>query len=81
MAEASVNFGAVSVWGLLRYLDSDSLSRDSSPEETLGLKVDAAVSPTPSCEVFLSLEILQPELKKRVYSEPGTEEEGNGAII
>jgi len=48
-AEASLDFGAASAAGLLRYLDSDPLSPDSSPEETVGLMLDAAVSPTPSC--------------------------------
>jgi len=80
-AEASFNFGAVSAAGVLRYLDSDPLTPDSSPEETVGLTLDAAVSPTPSCQLSLSLEILEPELEETVHSDPGTEEEGNGASV
>jgi len=80
-AEASFNFGAGSAAGLLRYLDSDPLSPDSSPEETVGLKLNAAVSPTLSCQLCLSLEILEPELEETVHSDPGTQEEGNGASI
>jgi len=81
MAEASFNLGATSAEGLLRYLDSDPLSLDSSPEETVGLMLDAAVSPTPSCQLSLSPEILEPELEETVKSDPGTEEEGNGASV
>ena len=44
-AEASFDLGAASAAGLLRYPDSDPLSPDSSPEETVGLTLDAAVSP------------------------------------
>jgi hypothetical protein len=80
-AEASFDFGAAAAAGLLRYLDSDPLSPDSSPEETVGLTLDAAVSPTPSCQLSLSLEILEPELEETVHSDPGTEEEGNGATV
>ena len=39
------------------------------------------MSPTPSCQLSLSLEILEPELKATVDSDPGTEEEGNGASL
>jgi len=81
MAEASFDFGGRSAAGLLRYLDSHPVSPDSSPEETMGLMLDAAVSPTPLCQLSLSLEILEPELKETVHSDPGTEEEGNGANI
>ena len=81
-AEASFDFGTVSAAGLLRYLDLDTLSLDSSPEETVGLKLDAAVRPTPSCQLSLSLETLEPELEETVHSDPGTEEEeGNGASV
>jgi len=71
-AEASFDFGAVSAAGLLRYLDSDPLSPDSSPEETVGLTLDAAVNQTLLCQLSLSLEILEPELEERVHSDPGT---------
>jgi len=81
MAEASFDFGAASAAGLLRYLDSDPLSPDSSPEETVGLTLDAAVTPTPLCHLSLSLEILEPQLEEIVDSDPGTEEEGNGASV
>jgi len=81
MAEGSFDFGAASAAGLLRYLDSDPLSPDSSPEDTLGLMLDAALSPTPSCQLFLSLAILEPELEEIVHSDPGTEQEGNGASV
>jgi len=74
-AEASFDFGTVSAAGLLRYLDSDPLSPDSSPEETVWLTLDAAVSPTPSCQLSLSLEILKPELAETVHSDPGMEQE------
>jgi hypothetical protein len=47
----------------------------------LGRRLDAAVSPTPSCQLSLSLEILEPELEETVHSDPGTEEEGNGASV
>jgi len=80
-AEASFDFGAVSAAGLLRYLDSDPLSPDSLPEETVGLTLDTAVSPTPSCQLSLSLEILEPELEETFHSDPGTEEEGNGTSV
>jgi len=80
-AEASFDFGAASAAGLLRYLDSDPLSPDSSPEETVGLTLDAAVSPTPSSQLSLSLEILKPDLEETVHSDLGTEEEGNGASV
>jgi len=40
----------------------------------VGLTLDAAVSPTPSCQLSLSLEILEPELEERLHSDPGTEE-------
>jgi len=81
IAEVSFDFSAASAVGLLRYLDSDPLSPDCSPEETVGLTLDAAVSPTPSCQLSLSLEILEPELEETVHSDPGTEEEGNGASV
>jgi len=81
MAEASFDFAAASSASLLRYLDSDPLTPDSSPEETLGLTLDAAVSPTPWCQLSLSLEILEPELEETVDSDQGTEEEGNGAGV
>jgi len=81
MAEASFDSGAASAAGLLRYLDSDPLSRDSSPEETVGLTLHSAGSPTPSGQLSLSLEILEPEVEETVHSDPGTEEEGNGASI
>jgi len=61
-AEGSYDFGARSAAGLLRYLDPDPLSPDSSPEETVRLTLDATVSPTPSCQLSLSLAILVPEL-------------------
>jgi len=80
-AEVSFDFGAVSAAALLRYLDSVPLSPDSSPEETVRLILDAAVSPTLSCQLSLSLEILEPELEETVHSDPGKEEEGNGASI
>jgi len=80
-AEASFDFGAASAAGLLRYLDLDPLSRDSSPEETMGLTLDAAVSPTPLCQLSLSMQIMEPELKETVHSDPGTEEEGNVASV
>jgi len=80
-AEASLDFGAVSAAGLLRDLDSDPLSPDSSGEETVGLTLDAAVSPSPSCQLPLSPEILEPELEESVHIDPGTEEEGNGASV
>jgi len=80
-AEASFDFGAASAAGLPRYPDSDPLSPDSSPEETVGLTLDAAVSPTPSCQLSLTLEILEQELEETVHSDPGTEEEGNGASV
>jgi len=80
-AEVSFNFGVASAAGLLRYLDSDPLSPDSSPEETVRLTLDAAVSPPPSCQLSLSPEILEPELEETVHSNLGTEEEGNGASI
>ena len=80
-AEASFNFSAASAAGLLSYLDSDPLSPDSSPAETVGLTLDAAVSPTLSCQLSLSFEILEPELEETVHSDLGTEEEGKGAIV
>jgi len=80
-AEASLDFGGASAAGLLRYLDSDPQSQDSSPEETVGLTLDAAVSPTLSCHLSLSLEIMEPELEETVLSDPGTEGEGNGASV
>jgi len=81
LAEASFNFGARSAAGLLRYLDSDPLSPATSPGKTVGPTLDAAVSPTPACQLSLSLEILEPELEETVHSDPGTEEEGNGASV
>jgi len=36
-AQVSFDIGTASAAGLLRYLDSDPLSPDSSPEETVGL--------------------------------------------
>jgi len=81
MAEASFYFCAGSAAGLLRYLHSDPLSPDSSPEETVGLTLDATVSSTPSCQLSLSLEILEPELEETVHSDLGTEEERNGASL
>jgi len=80
-AEASFDFGPYAAAGLLRYLDSDPLSPDSLPEETVGLTLDAALSPTSSYQLSLSLEILEPELEEKVHSDPGTEEEGNGASV
>jgi len=77
----SFDFGAASAAGLLRYLDSDPLSPASSPDETMGLTLDAKVSPTPLCALALSLEILEPELKETVDRKPGTEEEENRASI
>jgi len=47
----------------------------------VGLTWEAAVSPTPSCQLSLSLEILEPELEETVHSDLGTEEEGNGASV
>jgi len=79
--EASVDFSIMSVVGLLIYLDSDPLSPDSSPEETMGRRLDAAVRPTPSCQLSLSLAILEPGLEETVHSNPGTEEEGNGTSV
>jgi len=81
MAEASFDFRAASAAGLVRYLDWDPLSPDSPPEETVGLTLDAAVSPTPSCQLSLSLDILKPELQETVHSDPEMEEEGNGASV
>jgi len=63
MAEASFDLGATSAAGLLRYLDSDPLSPESSPEVTMGLTLGPAVSLTPSCQLSLSLKILEPELE------------------
>jgi len=77
----SFDFGNVSAAGLLRYLDSDTLSPDSSLEETMGLLLDAAVSPTPSCQLSLSIEMLEAELEETVHSAPGTDEQGNGAGV
>ena len=64
-AEESFDFGTASAAGLHRYLDSDPLNPDSSPEETVGLTLDAAVTPTLSCQLSLSLEILEGELVKQ----------------
>ena len=47
----------------------------------MGLTLDAAVSPTPSCQLSLSLEILEPELEETVHSDLGMVEEGNGASV
>jgi len=47
----------------------------------VGLTLDPAVSPTPPCPLSLSLEILVPEHEATVHSDPGTEEEGNGASV
>jgi len=47
----------------------------------MGLTLDAAVSPTLSCQLCLCLEILEPELEETFHSDPGTEEEGNGASV
>jgi len=47
----------------------------------VGLTLDAAVSPTPSCQLSLSLEILEPELEETGHSDPGMEEEGHGASV
>jgi len=80
-AEAPFDFGAALAAGLLRYLDSDPLSPDSSAEATVGLMLDASVSPIPSCQLSLSLEILEPELEETVHSDPGIEDEGNGASV
>jgi len=80
-AEASFDFGPASAVGLRTYLDSDLLSPDSSPQETVGLTLDAAVSPTPSCQLSLSLDILEPELEEIVHSDPEREEEVNGASV
>jgi len=69
-AEASCDFGAASPVGLLRYLDSDPQSPDSSPEETVRLTLDATVSPTPLCQLSLNLEILEQELEETVDRDP-----------
>jgi len=47
----------------------------------VGLTLDPAVSPTPSCQLSLSLKMLEPELEVTVHSDPGTEVEGNGASV
>ena len=80
-AEGSFDLGTASAAVLLRYLDLDPLSQDSSPAQTGVLTLDAAVSPTRSCQLALSLEILEPELEDTVHSDPGTEEVGNGASV
>jgi len=76
----SVDLGATSATGPFRYRDSDLLSPDNSPE-TVGLTSDSRVSPTPSHQLCLSLEILEPELQETVDSDPGAEEEGNWAPV
>ena len=73
----SFDFCTASAAGPLRYLDSDPLSPDSSPEETVQLTLDAAVIPTPSYQLSLSLEILEPELEETVHRDQGMDEEGN----
>jgi len=75
--DTSFDLGTGSAAGLLSYLDSDPLSPDNSPEETVGLYSDSGVSPTPSCQLSLSLEILEPALHKTVHSNLGAEEEAN----
>jgi len=77
----SFDLGAASSAGLLRSLDSNPLSPDNSPEETVGLNSASVVSPTPSHQLSLSLEILEPELQEAVHSDPGVEEEGNRARV
>ena len=47
----------------------------------MGLNSDSRVSPTPSRQLSLSLEILEPELLETVHSDPGAEEEGNGVHV
>jgi len=48
---------------------------------TVGLNPDSRVSPTPSRQLSLSLEILESELQKTVHSDPPAEEAGNGADV
>jgi len=79
--DTSFDYGTASAAGLLRYLDSDPLSPDNSPEGTVGLNSHRGVSPTPSHPLPLSQEILEPDLQKTVHSDPGAEEEGNGVRI
>ena len=47
----------------------------------MGRNLDSQVSPTPSHQISLSLEILEPELHGTVHSDQGAEEEGNGARV
>jgi len=50
-AEASFDIGAASAARLLCNPDLDPRSPDSSPQETFGLTLCTAVSPTPSCQL------------------------------
>jgi len=81
MAEASFDFRAASAVVLLRYLDSDPLSPDSSPEDTVRLTLYPAVSPTPLCQLSVSLELLEPELEDTVHSDLDTEEQRHRACV
>jgi len=81
MAEVSFDFRAALAAGLLRYLDSDPLSPNSSSEETVGLLLDGAVSPTPLYQLSLCFEILEPELEETVHSDAGTDQAENGPGI
>ena len=47
----------------------------------MGLKLNAAVSPTLSCQLSLSFEILEQDLEETVNSDQGTEEEANWPSI
>jgi len=67
--------------GLLRYHDSDSLSPDNSPEDRVELNLDSNVSPTPSHQLSLSQEMLEPELEEIFHRDLGAEDEGSGALV
>ena len=41
----------------------------------MGQTLDPEVSPAPLCQLYLSLEILKPELAETVHSDPGMEQE------
>ena len=47
----------------------------------MGLTLAAAVSPTPSCQLCMSLVIMEPELEETVLSDQRGEEEGNGVRV
>jgi len=72
-SKVSVNLGAPLAGGLPRYLDSDPMSPDNSPAETVILTLDGEVRLTPCFMYFHIMGVPDTQVNCKVVTAPNTQ--------